>query len=73
MKDDESLQQERPQLRDLVSLARETFETPGEASEWLRRPHPMFDGASPLECAKSSAGALRVRDILVSIKHGGVV
>ena len=35
--------------------------------------HPMLDGESPLECAKSGFGAQRVKDILVAIRYGGVV
>jgi putative toxin-antitoxin system antitoxin component (TIGR02293 family) len=60
-------------LLELDSLAKETFETPKEAAGWMRQPHPMLDGESPLECAKSGFGAQRVKDILVTIKYGGVV
>ncbi len=58
---------------ELDSLAKETFETEDEAARWLRRPHPMLSGETPLECAKSSYGAERVRDILLAIKYGNVV
>lgn len=60
-------------LLELDDLAKGTFESPEEAAGWLRRPHPMLDGESPLECAKSGYGAQRVKDILVAIKYGGVV
>lgn len=60
-------------LLGLDSLAREVFETPEEAREWLRQPHPMLDGEAPMDCAKSSFGAERVRDILNAVKYGGVV
>jgi putative toxin-antitoxin system antitoxin component (TIGR02293 family) len=60
-------------LLELDSLAKETFETPAEAAGWMRQPHPMLDGESPLECAKSGFGAQRVKDILVAVKYGGVV
>ena len=60
-------------LLELDGLAKETFETPEEAAGWMRQPHPMLDGESPLECAKSGFGAQRVKDILVAIKYGGVV
>lgn len=73
MKTDESPSSEDLRLRELVSLARETFETPEEANDWMNQPHPMLYGATPLECTKSSVGALRVKDVLVAIKHGGVV
>lgn len=60
-------------LLELDSLAKETFETADEAAGWMRKAHPMLDGESPLECAKSGFGAQRVKDILVAIKYGGVV
>jgi uncharacterized protein (DUF2384 family) len=60
-------------LRELVSLARETFETSGEARAWLRQPHPMLGGDSPVAYSKSRTGAQRVKDILIAIKHSGVV
>lgn len=58
---------------ELEEMANDTFESEEAAHGWLRRPHPMLDGESPLESAKTSYGARRVRDILVAIKHGGVV
>ncbi|WP_159099011.1 MbcA/ParS/Xre antitoxin family protein [Aquabacterium olei] len=44
------------------------------ASVWMNRPHVLLGGASPREAArKSKTGATRVQEILVAIKHGGVV
>ena len=60
-------------LLELGQMAADTFETEDEASEWLRRPHPMLDGDSPLESTKTSFGAQRVKDILIAIRYGGVV
>ena len=60
-------------LLELGQMAADTFETEDEASAWLRRPHPMLDGDSPLELAKTSFGAQRVKDILIAIRYGGVV
>ncbi len=40
-------------LLELGQMATDTFETEDEASAWLRRPHPMLDGGSPLELAKT--------------------
>lgn len=51
----------------------DTFGTEEAALEWMRKPHPMLDGESPLESAATSFGSRRVRNILVSIKYGGVV
>ena len=60
-------------LLELDAMARDTFETDEEAAAWLRQPHPMLDGETPLDCAKSSFGAERVKDILNAVKYGGVV
>ena len=60
-------------LLELGQMAADTFETEEEAAAWLRRPHPMLDGDSPLELAKSGYGAQRVKDILMAIRYGGVV
>lgn len=59
--------------RELEEVANNTFESKAAALGWLRRPHPMLDGKSPLESAKTSFGAQRAKDILVSIKYGGAV
>ena len=58
--------------RELDRLAQEAFDSLEEAAEWMCRPHPMLDGEAPRDCAKSSSGAQRVKDILVAIKFGGV-
>ena len=57
----------------LAEMARDTFKTDEEAAAWLMQPHSMLDGKTPLDCAKSDSGAERVKDILYSIKYGGVV
>ena len=59
-------------LPELASLAQQTFESPEEAADWMRRPNPMLGGTTPRECAKSNSGGERVKAILVAIKHGGV-
>jgi putative toxin-antitoxin system antitoxin component (TIGR02293 family) len=58
---------------ELDAMARDVFETEDEAAAWLQQPHPMLDGETPLDCAKSGFGAERVKDILNAIKYGGVV
>jgi len=58
---------------ELEEMATDTFETQAVALGWLRRPHPMLDGESPLQSAKTSFGTRKVKDMLVAIKHGGVV
>lgn len=59
-------------LIELDQLAIDTFETEAEATQWLRRPHPMLEGDDPLTAARTSFGAQRVRDILLAIRYGGV-
>lgn len=59
-------------LPDLDRLAQEAFKSPEEAADWMRRPHPMLDGETPRQCAKSSSGGERVKAILVAIRYGGV-
>lgn len=60
-------------LLELDEIASDTFESEEAALGWLRRAHPMLDGESPLQAAKTSYGAQRVKDILMAIKYGGVV
>jgi putative toxin-antitoxin system antitoxin component (TIGR02293 family) len=60
-------------LLELDEMASDTFESDEDAANWLRRPHPMLDGESPLEATKTSFGAQRAKDILVAVKYGGVV
>lgn len=60
-------------LLELDEIANDTFESEEAAQGWLQREHPMLDGESPLQAAKTSFGAQRVKDILVSIRYGGVV
>ncbi len=60
-------------LLELDEMASDTFESEVDAANWLRRPHPMLDGESPLEATKTSYGAQRAKDILVAVKYGGVV
>ena len=58
---------------DIEQLANEVFASETEAWTWLNSPHPMFDDRSPLRAAEIPTGADRVKEILLSIKHGGAV
>lgn len=58
-------------LVELSNLAEDTFETQEAAAGWLRRPHPMLDGETPLALAKSAYGAEKVKEMLVALKYGG--
>lgn len=58
---------------ELDQMACDTFESEAAASAWLRQPHPMLDGETPLQAATTGYGAQRVKDILLAIRYGGVV
>ena len=60
-------------LLELQYQAEDTFESSAAASAWLRRGHEMLEGEPPLEWAKSWYGTQRVKELLVALKHGGVV
>ncbi len=58
---------------DLEALARATFAQEDAALQWLRKPHPLLAGESPLMAAATHYGVQQVKEILVAIKYGGVV
>lgn len=53
-------------LLELQCLAEDTFDTPANASAWLRCPHPMLDGEAPVARVKSAYGLEQVKEILVA-------
>lgn len=59
-------------LRELERMAADTFETSEDAAGWLRRPHPLLDKKTPLEMARTEAGAKTVKSMLIGLKFGGV-
>lgn len=63
----------KARLQELERQAEDTFASRVDACHWLSTPHPLLDGASPLQVGKTEDGARRIRDMLVSIKYGGVV
>ncbi|WP_342133512.1 antitoxin Xre-like helix-turn-helix domain-containing protein [Hydrogenophaga sp. OTU3427] len=60
-------------LLELQCLAEDTFDTLDATFAWLRCGHPILDGEAPLERAKSAYGSEQVKEILVSLKYGGIV
>jgi putative toxin-antitoxin system antitoxin component (TIGR02293 family) len=58
---------------ELITHAVETFGTGDKAWLWLKKPHPLLDGLSPLEYASNQYGAEKVRSMLSAIRFGGVV
>jgi putative toxin-antitoxin system antitoxin component (TIGR02293 family) len=59
-------------LAELEALANGTFQSGDGARTWLKTPHPLLDGETPLQAAGTSYGGQRVREILTAIQHGGV-
>lgn len=57
--------------RDLFLRAAEVFGS--EGCMWMAKPHDLLSGKSPKEYATNEAGCSKVREILNSIKYGGVV
>lgn len=51
-------------------LVAEIFASEEDAFAWMHTCHPMLDGQTPFELAKTPAGADSVKDILLSIKCG---
>jgi putative toxin-antitoxin system antitoxin component (TIGR02293 family) len=58
---------------ELTTLATETFGTLEKAAVWLKKPHPLLGGASPLDYANNQYALARVKSILSAIRYGGVV
>ncbi len=58
---------------ELTTLATETFGTLEKAALWLKRPHPLLEGASPLDYANSQYALAKIKSMLSAIRYGGVV
>ena len=58
---------------EMKNVALDVFESEDAALTWMRRPHSLLDGQSPVEAAATSFGSRAVKDILVAIQYGGVV
>jgi putative toxin-antitoxin system antitoxin component (TIGR02293 family) len=58
---------------ELTTLATETFGTLEKAALWLKKPHPLLNGASPLDYANSQYALAKVKSMLSAIRYGGVV
>jgi hypothetical protein len=57
---------ENPTLRELAEFV---WDTPDEAERWLRAPHMMLGGETPLAFASTPAGEERVKQILWAIEY----
>ena len=65
---DESERTER--LARVIALAEALWDGKSEARIFLNRPHPLLDGHTPLEAARTELGARRVERLLHDIEHG---
>lgn len=54
----------------LFARAREVFEDPAAARDWLRMPARALASTSPMEFAETEAGGREVEDLLGRIEHG---
>ncbi len=57
-------------LIELMALALDVFRTIEHAFGWLTARHPMLDGKTPLQYARTPWGLDRVRALLGSLKWG---
>lgn len=65
---EESERSER--LARVVALAEEVWGDRESAHRWLRNPHTLLDGRSPLQAASLDIGARQVEEILLRVEHG---
>ncbi len=65
---DESQRTER--LARVVALAEALWENEREARAFLNRPHPLLEGETPLDVARTELGARRVERLLHDVEHG---
>jgi putative toxin-antitoxin system antitoxin component (TIGR02293 family) len=56
----------------LQLFAAEVFGAIEAAHTWLKKPHPLLDGAAPGAYANNEFGAQKVRGMLAALKYGGV-
>ncbi len=57
-------------LARVVALAEAVWHDEDQARGFLNRPHPLLDGATPLDVARSELGARRVERLLSDVEHG---
>ncbi len=59
-------------LLELHKTALDLFTSADAALTWLNLPHPLLDGITPADAAKTEIGSIKVQNLLMSIKFGGV-
>ena len=65
---DESERTER--LARVVALTEALWDDEDQARGFLNRPHPLLDGETPLNVARTELGARRVEQLLHDVAHG---
>lgn len=63
-------QQSERRRAEVIALANEVFGDPAKAERGLSKPKSRFHGKSPLQVAKSKAGARQVTEMLWQIDEG---
>jgi len=58
---------------ELTMMATTTFGTLENGVAWLKKPHPLLDGQSPLEYATNAYALARVKSMMSALRYGGVV
>ncbi len=61
------------QFTELVATAVGVFGSVEGTSIWLTRPHPLLEGETPMQRARTPWGLQRVRSMLGALKYGGAV
>ena len=61
------------EFAELMATAADIFGSVSEAARWLTLAHPLLDGETPLQRARTPWGMQRVRSMLGALKYGGVV
>jgi putative toxin-antitoxin system antitoxin component (TIGR02293 family) len=57
-------------LAEVVVLAQQALDGADPAREWLRAPHSLLGGASPLDRMDTRVGMDEVKTMLVHVEHG---
>lgn len=58
------------QFTELAAQAVDVFGEPPVATRWLTEPHPLLDGDTPLQRARTPWGMQRVQALLGALKYG---
>jgi putative toxin-antitoxin system antitoxin component (TIGR02293 family) len=59
------------QFAELSAQAVDVFGEPAAAMPWLTQPHPLLDGETPLQRARTPWGLMRVQSLLGALQYGG--